>query len=541
MKSFAVCLVLAGCGASASDIIPPTLEVSSPDRGTLSQDGAVTVTGTAKGGKGLHLTVNGTDTPINADGTFSAALTLPPGMDIVETHLTDAAGNDLRDVRAVLTGELATADGSVAAPVGARAGTAALTGLGNTIANVAGDIDYTTAAKALNPIYNNDGCLGAVINITDVGLSDVHVALTPKDKALATDVTLDNVVVHLKASFKVACIGGSTTITLKASKAHVKGDLGVSVSGGKLVTALPNAAVTLDGFSLDIGGIPGALEDLVRGKVQDGVQGALTSVVRSKVPPIASSTLAQLLAKPYSADVLGHTVSAKVTPTHASVDLAGLYVAVDTNLTVEGGESGMYVASPSPIDESVMSTSTGFGLAIAGDGVNQLLSGMWAAKALDQSVAVSTLPVLGAILDPQATNVALQLKLPPTLNVGDDLQLALGDAIIDVKDASGTTLQQMALSVSSTLKAGPTQSGKLSIDLGTPTIFAQVLAQSDNEAKQLTDEQVEGLAQAMWSVVGPAAASALTKLPMPSLDSVQLGEPKISANAGFIVGDIAVP
>ena len=540
MRVIAISLVIAGCSTTAANT-PPTLDVTSPDRGTLSQDGQVTVTGSVTGSTALHVTVNGTDTPIAADGTFSAPITLPPGLDLVETHVIDANNNDVRDVRAVLTGTLAAADGKVAAPVGARAGTGALTAIGNTMADAAKAIDFTQAVQSLNPIYNDSGCLGAVINVTDVGLSDIDVAITPHVGALTTEVVLDNVVVHLHASFRVACIGGSTTITLKATKAHVKGDLGVAVTSGKLATSLPNASVTLDGFSLDIGGIPGALEDLVKGKVQDGVQSALTSVVRSKVPPIANTTLASLLAKPYTAMVLGQQVKATVTPTQASVSLAGLYVAVDTHLTVTGGEGGMYLTAPAKISEAVMSTDRGIGVAIAGDAVNQMFAGLWATKALDQKFTTASVPALAAILDPDASSVSLELKLPPTATIGTNLALAVGDVIITVADASGAQLQQIALSLSTTLSAGPTQSGKLDLQLGTPTVYAQVLAQSDDIARPLTDDQVEGLVTAVWGILGPAAGGALNKLPMPTIDSIQLGEPKVSANGGFVVADIDVP
>ena len=72
----------------------------------------------------------------------------------------------------VTSGDLfATAAGQV----GARAGVTALKAVGNAVATSAKGIDYTAVAQTLNPVYNNDGCLGAQINITSIALTNVGV------------------------------------------------------------------------------------------------------------------------------------------------------------------------------------------------------------------------------------------------------------------------------------------------------------------------------------------------------------------------------
>src|SRR4051812_5289095 len=257
MRGFAATLLtltVFGCSAEEADK-PPVLEVTSPARGTLADSDTVTVTGTVTDDGAVKVMIAGNEVPVAKDGTFTAQVAVQPGIAIIETHAIDAH-HDVRDVRAVLSGKLAPSDGTTGGQVGARAGVAALTAVGNAMATTAKAIDYTAAVQSMNPVYNNTGCLGAKIDITSVNLSDVGVALAPKTSALATDVTLSNVVVKLHADFKVACIGGSTTITVKSTKAHIHGDLAAKITSGKIATSLPTTSVALDGFSIDVGGVP---------------------------------------------------------------------------------------------------------------------------------------------------------------------------------------------------------------------------------------------------------------------------------------------
>ncbi|HEY5922802.1 MAG TPA: hypothetical protein VIV11_14085, partial [Kofleriaceae bacterium] len=212
MRILAAALLLAAaCSSESTSDTPPTLEVTSPARGTLADAETVTVRGTAKDAEGpVKVTVAGLEVTPAADGTFSIDVPVAAGIDLIETHAIDSAGNDVRDVRAVLAGTLAPSDGTKAGQVGARAGVTALRAVGNAVAAAAEQVDFTAAAQALNPVYDNSGCLGAKINVTSITLSNIGAVLAPKTGALSTDVTIDNLVVRMSANFKVACIGGST-------------------------------------------------------------------------------------------------------------------------------------------------------------------------------------------------------------------------------------------------------------------------------------------------------------------------------------------
>jgi hypothetical protein len=226
------------------------------------------------------------------------------------------------------------------------------------------------------------------------------------------------------------------------------------------------------------------------------------------------------------------------------IDLSpeGLFVAVDTKVKVTGGEGGMYVASPSPMTAALMPT-TGIGAAIANDTINQLFSGLWAAGAIDQTVGLDgQLAVLAALLDDDAASLAISASLPPTVfGDGAALGLAIGDLMISVKDSGGNEIQKIALSIKTSLQASPTQTGAVTLTVGQPTLFAQVITQNlDVVDRPMTDEQFEGIINGAWGLVGGQADAALAGLTMPSIGGVTLGAPTLQGNAGYLVADIPV-
>jgi hypothetical protein len=541
----AAILLVAGCASSggSSTDTAPVLAITSPDRGTSADGGMVTVTGTATDDQpGVRVTVNGVDQTVGKDGSFSATIQVDPGIGIIETHAIDKGGHDVRDVRAVLAGSIATTDGTKVAPIGAHASTGTLAAIAKAVAADAEAIDYTAEATKLNPIYNDTSCNGAVVDIQSVTMSGVDVGLVPQQGSMATDVTLHNVVVKLNVHFRALCIGGSDTVTISASSAHISGDLGVTVSSGKLVASLANAQVALNGFNLSAGGVPGFVVDLFNGTVRSKVEGALQHVVATKVPPLANAKLNGLLAKGFSASVLGADTTLTVTPTTATISGTGIFLGVDTKVLVTGGTGGMFAEQTPPAASTLMSQTRNLGLAIANDLVNQLLAGLWAAGAFDKTVPVSSLSVLAALLDPDATQLAIKLSLPPTVQSDGtgNLQLALGDAILSVEDASGNELQKISLSLKTSIAMSASTSGAISMALGNPTVYAQVLGQVDDGSRALTDQQVEGIVTGAWGVVSQQAGDALGKLPMPSVAGVKLGAPTVQALSNYVVADIPV-
>lgn len=534
---------LGACTSASGSDTAPTLTIVSPIRGATSDGGAVTVTGTVTDDGPVAVTVNGAPATVAADGSFTVDVVLPPGITVIETHAVDRDAHDVRDVRAVLAGHLVATDGTLAAPVAARADAGAIAAVGDAIATLASGVDFDAAVKAMNPIYNNGGCLGARVDVTSVQLGAIDVGLAPGRGALVTDVAIHDVVVKAHADFKAACIGGSTSITVTTTTARIHGDLGVGASGGALHTTLPDATVALDGFTIDVGGVPSAVESLLRTQVRDAVANALANIIKQKAPGMADQALAGLVAKPLAPSILGHATQIAIDPTAIAIDPAtGLYVELSTTTKVDGGTAGLALATGDAMSPDVLAGAPGLGIAIADDTINQLLAGLWAAGAVDRSLPIASVGPLAALLDDDVATLDVHLALPPTVSpgTGDALALALGDLVVTGRDAAGGEVQTIALSLSTTLTAAPSQAGKLALAVGTPAVKAQVLVQTDVVDRPLTDAQVEGIVNGAWGLVGDTIGSALANVPMPSVAGVALGAPTVTGHGGFVVADLAV-
>ncbi len=545
MRVIAASLLIAAtaCSTGSDENDPaPVLEVTSPARGSLL-DGqqTVTVTGRVTDNGTVRVTVAGTEVTPAKDGTFSATVPVGNGIEIIETHAIDGAGNDTRDVRAVLAGDLAPSDGSKAGTLGARAGVSALSAVGTSIATQANAIDFKAAALGMNPVYDNGGCLGAKINITDVTLGDMSVGIAPQTGVLAADVVIPDIYVRMSASFKVACIGGSTSITVRASRANIHGDLGLRIETDQLMTSLPGASVTLDGFSIDIGGVPGAIESLLKGEARKAVEKLLTEQLRTKVPPMADRALAGLVSRPVTTSLFGHDTTISIAPSAVSLTPTELFVGLATKIRIAGGEGGMYMTTDSALTAASMGAAQGLGVALDDDILNQLFAGLWAADALEASLSIDAIPALGVLLDDDARSIAVKMSLPPTVSTDTgELVLALGDMMVTVRDDAGGTVHEMAVSIATSIEAQPTQEGRILLTVGAPKVYAQVLANGDVVEKPLTDEQVEALFTAAWGLVGVKADDALSKLTMPTIAGIQLGAPTLQATSGFLLADIPV-
>src|SRR4051812_31552845 len=95
--SLVVVLGSFGC-SSSSDDTPPTLEITSPQRGTLATGDTVTVTGRVTDNGAVKLTVAGQEVTPAKDGTFMTTVHVGEGVQLIETHAIDSGGNDVRDV-----------------------------------------------------------------------------------------------------------------------------------------------------------------------------------------------------------------------------------------------------------------------------------------------------------------------------------------------------------------------------------------------------------------------------------------------------------
>lgn len=509
--------------------VAPTLAIETPARGTFLDGDELVVTGRAADDGAVAVTVNGTAAALQPDGSFAVTVpALGPGLFVIETHASDATGHDVRDVRAVLVGPFAPSDGTTRAPIAVRAGTAALASFGDALATA----DFAAAAKAANPVFNKPGCLGARVDITDVTIGKVTLALAPRQGALDAIVTADDVDVKLALTYEVACLDGSTTATVR-TKARITGQLAGAIVGGRIRTTLSRSSVTLDAFDADIIGVPDRIESVLRGGVRIGIEIALARIVASELPKLADAQLAALFARPASAQVLGRATTISTSPRSLDITSAGVGVSADLAFLVAGGETGRYVARALPA--LVAPASDDLAIAISPAAIDQLLAGLWAAKAFDRTITRADLGPLGMFLDERIAEIELAFSLPPVTSAsGATPEIAVGDLIVILRDVTGGELQRLAVTLRTTLAIAP---GEASLSTAQPTVFAQSLAAAPGAP--LDGAGVEQLIRSVWSLVGGSLDDALTRIAVPGVPgAIQIRS--VGARDGAIVLDVAM-
>lgn len=520
MRRWMILLALAGCPRPATTPPPPqlptviapgapTLEIEVPARGTFIDDGNVTVRGRVLDDGPVRVAINGTQATVGRDGAFMAVVQVPRGLAILETHAIDAENHDVRDVRAVLAGPFAPSDGTVAAPLGARVGRSGVMALGKALAASAKAVDFKQAAQALNPIYEETGCLGARVEIANVSVGNIDVALAATTNAIETVVRVDGVEVRLDVHYRAACIGGSTSMTVR-TRAKVTSELRVNAGAGRVRTAFSKPDVTLEDFQVGLKGLPGVVESMLRKVTRPAVEIALAQMISSKLPPIVDAQLSALLTRPALPQVLGRDLDIVVTPSWIELAPAGIAMVADAKLAVRGGAAGRYATTrsivPVPAGDAAVWVSA--------NAVNQLFAGLWAARAFDRTLPRDQLGPLAMLLDERIATLELSIALPPTIHADTVLELVVGDLLITARDAAGAEVQRFAVSLRTGLAIAP---GEVALGTTAPQVFAQLLAQHGPLSRPLDPAGVEGIVKGAWSLVATTIDDALAQIPIPGV------------------------
>jgi hypothetical protein len=540
--TFGLAVALSGCadhpydpGAPAIDPTAPRVHILAPALGTFAGDvQTLTVTGTATDDTGVaSVQVNGVAASLAGDGSWSATVPVSPGTQLVHAVARDTQGNVGKESRAVVVGPLRpiTAPVPQAIAVAMSAQTFAAVGRGITGFLQAGDL--AAAVAPLNPVIDVGGgpdCnyVQAAITKLSVG-SASSVTLLPEPGGLALDVELDRVTLGMHLAYSVLCLDGASDLTITASHIKVAGMLGVGVKSGAFDIALTGQTVQLTGVDIDLTGLPG---DVVSWLDLDH---ALSSVAgwaaRQLVVPALNSALGSLN-DTRTVNVLGTAVDIHLAPSHIAFDASGAVIELDTALRAQGdaGAPG-FVFQPS--DVPAMSTDRGFALAVADDAANQLLTSLWAARALDRSFDLTTGSYgdVGKLYD----RVELSAGVPPFVAAsGGALRLTIGDLIASFKNGDALATQ-VAVSAEVDVKVVADASGLPRLDVGTPTTYVDILDEHVTGANVLSNAQFEVITSFALSRVIAIGSGAVGAIPLPSLGGVAVTDLGITEQTGYLV------
>ncbi len=515
----------------------PLLEVTSPARGTMTEGlTTIEVTGTARPGLDgeavMAVTVNGARAAVAADGSFAVAVALAPGVSFLETLAIDAAGRQEADTRAVVTGTMRPADQMIDNAISAALSAAAFDRLADAAGRLVEESDLGAFVAPFNPVLarglNNgrEDCLYGKVSVRPgLDVTTAAIAVVPVEDGLALDVDLRGLVVPLHARYAAACIGGATDITVRASRARIRGTLAIMVAGGRFDVRLGTPQVTLEGFNLQASGVPGAVLDLL--DLDRATGDVLAWAVERFMAPVLDQALRGVAVGPQQLDILGQTVEVAVTPAGIALDPGGAEIMLDGRLRLIGSDA-RFVYTDDQVPPA--RTGAGFELAVSDDTINQALSGFWSAGAL----SVRRAEPLGMY-----DGVVLEALLPPLVSAAGDgsLRVAMGDLMVDFQ-AGGDTLTRVAFNLELTLRVEPNPSynGAARLTIGMDRLTANVLSNSTGVA----DDQLETIFPGVARIMVDTLAPILGGIPLPSVYGISVTDLRVGGDQGYVTvaGDL---
>jgi hypothetical protein len=521
--------------APAIDPNAPRVHITSPARGTIAGDVqtiAVSGTATDDSGKIASVTVNGVAAQVNADGSWTTQVQLAAGTNLLHAIAKDEQGNEGKESRAVVAGPMATLARQVPDAITATLSAQTFDAIGRGAAGFIKSPAAMSALTGLGPVVDvgeGPDCLYAQARITSFAVGDADILLAPQHGGIFLSGELQNLRVGLHLDWAVGCLDGARDVVVSAQRVSVQGVLKVGIVGRNFDIKLENQNVKITGFNVDLGGVPGQIVDMLN---LDGMLGPILGWATERfVVPMLNKSLAGLN-ETKTIDVLGTQVDVDVKPSQINFTPVGGQVLLHTTLRAKNDSGNfVYVANTLP----TMDMSHGFQLAIADDAANQLLTSMWSAKGLDKSLALDTGTYgdIGKLYDA----VALEVKVPPYIDATDGkLTLTIGDMIASFKLGS-SVVTAVAINAHVDLEVVSGSDGKLRLDVGTPTVYVDVLDEAIEGSNQLSNADFEAISSFALSRIVAVGSGSVGAIPLPSVGGVAITTLQIEQQNGYLVVD----
>ena len=213
------------------DTTPPVLAISTLSDGAYTNNEILNIAGTVTDNTGVKgITVNDTAVQVNADGSFSYALLLKNGVNIITIAATDSAGNKATDTRTVTLDQTAPVLAVTTPADNSKTGTALL--------EVSGTVDKTSAVTVkikdiVQSAVMNGGAFTATITL-DPGYNTIDITaadLAGNQSSLKRTVVFDDQVPSLAVTVPNQDIRtNQSSLTIKGTVYDALTAVGVTIS-----------------------------------------------------------------------------------------------------------------------------------------------------------------------------------------------------------------------------------------------------------------------------------------------------------------------
>ena len=544
-------LATAGCADRAleddpvRDPNPPVLTVIAPERGHTAQTQSVRVYGQVSDVEGgpVGVAINGVAVQVAADGSFDTTINLPAGLTLIQSVATDESGNETTDTRAVLAGELAPIDRPVREAMAAHLGTETFNALGDLTAGFVQRTDLGAIAGSVNPVVDKGGsCLGVKVNVDDIRKSGTEVQLSPMGGGVQVTLSVTDLEVDMTADYEFSCFGNDAGVYLDADRFTITGMMNIDLTeAGDFDISLVGTSARFEGFSLDVGVIPSSVVEFFVDDIDQKIADMIAGQVEDMVPSMASGFLANLTGSSLELEVLGRTMTVAVTPTLADFTTAGGLIALDTDIRVLDATGG-YVFTPRPMPSpgALSAAGQGFRLAFADDAINQVLTSLHAAGALELSMPLGEGDPAGSILGSLADRLDVHMPLPPMVRADLDsgkIDVVIGDLIAEIVDETESgegVVTKVAISARIELSVA-VSGGRIVMQTAAPEVWVDVLTDGVTGTNPLNYDQVEVLASAAVKNLAGMTDNFLKEIPIPVFSGTSVTETSFEPMDGYVI------
>ena len=514
---------------------PPVLQVTSPER-SLIQDhaGQLVVTGTvAPNSKGVAVSkvmVNNVPAVVGADGTFTAVIDIQPGATLIHTEATAADGGLATDTRSVEAGELRAPGAQIDNAITAALSTQAFAKLGDAAGPLIKSTDMQALLAPMQPMMHSgdaDGedCLFARLYVDNLTMSDAKIQLTPVDGGLAFYAELDGVDVPGHMRYAAACVSGSNTVDVSATKVSIAGTLLVTPNGMGFDTQLVDQDVQLSGLHISASGIPGAVLDIL----------PMDSIIQYVAPKTAEMFMGPMMNKalgalggPKQLNVLGKTIDVEVVPSDITFTSTGGLVVLNTKMLIEGTEGSKgFIFTDNGMPN--MDPGQGMQIGLADDLANELLS-----QIVSTGLLTLDMPAPGGTFD----TAHLEMTSPPMISADPadgKMRLILPDMMATFLN-HGAPVGKAAINAKVELKIVPATSNDyaIALQLGKPEIEVDTLDDVTNQTR-FTDDDLETAVKLSLDSQIAAISALLGSIPIPSMMGLQMKDLSLTSDDGYVM------
>ncbi len=553
------------------DTSGPLLEIDEPTRGDWNEGYTDTISGTVSdrwaGVAGLQ--VNGNDVPWSAHGSFTSELDHVFGLNLVDTYAWDTDDNETEDLRTVLSGSFLPYGSGLGNGLMVRvndSGFDVIEGLGE---DMVASTDLTSLIPS--PVWSDssESCIdlgwfgeycftwySIALYITNPSISGTDLELDSKSGYIDARATIYDAVLYWSASGVVAEIGYSGSGDISADSITVDMDLTPYVSGGQLYVSISNVDCDTSGFDFDwdswvwdvIDFFGFDIDSLIAGYIESAIE----DVISDEVPAMLEDVLGSLeLAT--DLDFEGNVYSFDAQPYSVSCDEDGLTLGMASYFITSSWSSpytplgSLYYGYSTP----TWSTSSGMGIGVSEDFLNQAMLALWGGGLMDMSMngeemGLSLEDLEFIFPDMTELNIETQALLPPVVLPGTGtalLDLQLGD--LELSLYGGPVAEEnLMLRAYVTIFAG--MDVDVDSDLTLSMELSDVMVAFDvvhPEAHTLGAQDTEDLLNALVPLFLPLLTDALGEIPMPEIEGFSLDNITLAtggAEDGYLVlgGDL---